>query len=190
MPRLGYKPTEEHKKNISLVKLGKPIKKSPKSKPMALEHKKKIGLANLGHRHSEETRKKMSLTRKGKAGIWMKGRKLSEETKRKMSLARTRNPNQVFTNSSIELKIQKLLQEAKIEFEVNYPILGRPDIFIKPNICIFADGCYWHRCPECGFQESIKKEREKDKRITTELQKQGYIVFRFWEHEINQLPVR
>ena len=163
MPKQGYKPTEEHKR--------------------------KIGLANLGHRHSDEVKKRMSLASKGKKGIWMQGRKHSEETKKKMSLARTKSPNRVLLNTSIELKIQQLLRECGIEFEINYPILGRPDIFIKPNVCIFADGCYWHKCSECGFQESIKKEKEKDKKITTELQGQGYIVIRLWEHDIKQLLV-
>ena len=37
--------TEEHKRRISFAKLGKPIKKSPKSVPMTDEHKYKISLA-------------------------------------------------------------------------------------------------------------------------------------------------
>lgn len=93
-------------------------------------------------------------------------------------------PASVFKNTSIELRVQNLLKENKIDFETHYSVLGHPDIFIKPNICIFVDGCYWHKCSECGFEESIRKEKEKDKRITQELQKQGYLVIRIWEHEI------
>lgn len=36
-------------------------------------------------------------------------------------------------------------------------------------------------------EESIKKEIEKDKRITQELQKQDYLVIRLWEHEIKNM---
>ena len=88
--------------------------------------------------------------------------------------------------TTIELNLQKLLRDNGIKFETHYPILGQPDIFVKPNICIFADGCYWHKCTECGHEESIRKEREKDKQVTRTLQSQGYTVIRLWEHEINK----
>ena len=87
-----------------------------------------------------------------------------------------------FKDTSIELKLQNFLKEQGIEFQTHYPILGQPDIFIKPNICIFADGCYWHKCSQCGFDEL----KQRDKQVNEELQKQGYIVIRIWEHEINK----
>lgn len=59
--------------------------------------------------------------------------------------------------------------------------IGQPDIFIEPNICLFIDGCYWHKCPTCGFGNG----RERDMFVTGELQKQGYVVIRLWEHEVN-----
>ena len=90
-----------------------------------------------------------------------------------------------FKDTSIEIKLQNILKENGIKFQKHYPILGQPDIFIKPNICIFADGCYWHKCPECGYVDL--KTNEKDAKITTELQKQGYVVIRLWEHQIKQL---
>ena len=44
--------------------------------------------------------------------------------------------------------LQKLLKTKKIPFIKHKPILGQPDIFIKPNICIFVDGDYWHANPK------------------------------------------
>ena len=169
--------SEETKKKMSLAKLDK------KREPFSEEHKRKLSLGNKGKhyfKHSEEAKKKISLAIKGTKRL-----PCSEEHKIKLRLARLK---QVISckDTSIELKIKTLLEENNIDFERHYPILGRPDFFIKPNICIFADGCYWHRCPECGFQESIRKEKEKDKKITIELQKQGYTVIRLWEHQINK----
>ena len=177
MSTLGYKYSEESKKKMSLAKLGK--KRKPFSEKTKRIISKNHAMFWLGRKQSEEHKKKISKA--------ISGRSISEETRRKISEWNTFNPNRKFHNTSIEVKLQQLLRDAGIEFETNYPILGRPDIFIKPNICIFADGCYWHKCPECGFEESIKKEIEKDKRITQELQKQDYLVIRLWEHEIKNM---
>ena len=73
--------------------------------------------------------------------------------------------------------LQKQLTKAKIKHSTQkYTLPGTPDIFIEPNICIFADGDYWHTRPG---------EQEKDKKINKQLKKMGYIVFRFWEHTIH-----
>lgn len=113
---------------------------------------------------------------KGKTGVY------SQETIEKIRQARLRQviPNK---DTSIEMKIQNLLKENSIPFSMHYPILGQPDIFIKPNICIFADGCYWHHCRDCGFGCG----REKDEKINRELTQQGYKVIRLWEHQINTI---
>lgn len=58
-------------------------------------------------------------------------------------------------------------------------IVGKPDIFIEPNICIFADGDYWH---------NTEKSKIRDIFVNQELNKQNYKVLRFWEHEINKEP--
>ena len=183
-PRRGIKLSEETKKKMSLARKGKPS-------------------WNKGKKFSEESRKKMSLAQKRTPKPWLKNRKFSEKWKRKLSEATKRNPSRywlgrkrpeilnwinnvkVFKETSIELKLQKLLKENNIQFKSNYPILGyRPDIFIEPNICIFADGCYWHKCSECGFVDKLVNE--KDARITKHLQVSGYTVIRIWEHDIRK----
>jgi len=45
------------------------------------------------------------------------------------------------------------------------------------NVVIYCDGEYWHRLPG---------RPEKDSRITINLEKEGFKVFRFWENEIKQ----
>ena len=85
--------------------------------------------------------------------------------------------------TKIELKLRKILKINKIIFISNKSIyfkderfLTQPDIFIEPNICIYADGDYWHR---------LQGRVEKDERINKLLKKYGYIVIRFWEKEIH-----
>lgn len=65
---------EERRHNIS---------KTMKGGTLSEEHKKKIGAAIKGRKHSSETRHKMSLAKIGNQ--FNKGRKLSEETKHKLS---------------------------------------------------------------------------------------------------------
>lgn len=81
-----------------------------------------------------------------------------------------------FEDTSIELKMQNILKENKIKFEKHKAIIGQPDIFVEPNICIFCDGDYWHTLP--GRQQ-------RDTYVNEKLKEQGYTVLRFWEHEIN-----
>ena len=93
-----------------------------------------------------------------------------------------------FENTYIEVAIQQFLKKLGISFRTQEPIfrLGNRDIFIpipgKPGLIVEADGCFFHNCPLCF---PGKRGRYKDKRITKELEKRGYIVLRFWEHQIN-----
>lgn len=85
-------------------------------------------------------------------------------------------------DTSIELKLQDELKKRKIPFYKNYPVGGcsLADIYLKEyKTVIYADGVYWHNYPH-GL--------EKDKRVNNRLKKQGFKVFRFWEHEINENP--
>lgn len=168
--------------------------KGRKKPPRSESHKRNMSLALKGHTTSLETRKKISLALKGKPlteetkskiSLANKGKIRSEETKRKISKGMKGNCNSPkmypFINTSIELKVQSLLKESGIEFFTQYPIFGRPDIFIKPNIAIFCDGCYWHKCPQCGFGSGL----ERDKEVSEKLTEQGFKVIRLWEHQIS-----
>ena len=54
------------------------------------------------------------------------------------------------------------------------------------------DGCYWHGCPEHHTQSAanaeywagkIARDIARDAETTDYLQKAGWTVLRFWEHE-------
>lgn len=79
--------------------------------------------------------------------------------------------------TNIELKLQSLLLSMDIEFTTQKPLLGVTvtDIFIEPNVAIFADGSYWH---------SGAMKEYKDTEKTRKLVKAGYVVLRLAEKEI------
>lgn len=125
-------------------------------------------------KHTKKSRKKMSEIKKGKNNPFY-GKFHSKRTIEKLRQARLK---QIFPikDTSIEIVLQDALKFKGIVFRTHEPIMGQPDIFIEPNVCIFADGDYWHNWPN---------GKEKDKKITQSLKNQGYKVIRFWEHEIN-----
>jgi len=85
------------------------------------------------------------------------------------------------TNTSIELKLQKHLDNWGIQYTTQVPLLGITaiDIFVKPNVCVYANGNYWHNYPN---------GTESDDKITQTLENSGYKVFRFWGSEIRENP--
>jgi len=180
---------------------------------------------NLGIPRTEEEKKKMSENRKG-IESWFKGKHHSEETKRKLSeskkgkvsgkdnpmfgkthtletrkIIRKKRWDQVVPtkDTKFELSIQSLLREKGIEFEKHKSILGQPDIFIKPNLCIFLDGDFHHANPSKYSDDAIiwnerisktsgrrmttitaKMIQEKDKRIREELRAEGKKIIAGW----------
>ena len=61
------------------------------------------------------------------------------------------------------------------------------DIFIpSKNMIIECDGCFWHGCENCGHNKHKISLRSKknDSIINDEIINQGYILHRFWEHDI------
>ena len=78
----------------------------------------------------------------------------------------------------------------------NKTIFGKPDIaFIARKIAVFCDGDFWHGYDWGNAQNEIKSNRDfwipkiernmqRDQEVTTRLQEQGWVVLRFWGHEI------
>lgn len=116
------------------------------------------------------------------------------------SLQRSRNMAAIKgKNTSPEVKIRKMLYHRGIRgYRIHYPLPGKPDIvFTKQKVVIFIDGCYWHKCPQCFqepqtnrdfWMEKINGNVKRDERVNQELIDSGWIVLRFWEHEIRKIP--
>lgn len=95
--------------------------------------------------------------------------------------------------SKIELKMIRCLEEAKIDFSYQPKLFGKPDFLIQPNIVVFCDSSFWHGRDWRKLQsqlsghwlEHIQKNRKRDKIVNRTLKKEGYVVLRFWDFEIN-----
>ena|SRR3989338_1539523 len=70
----------------------------------------------------------------------------------------------------------------------------KPDMtMVSRRICIFVDGCFWHKCPKCFrlpksnkryWKPKLARNVERDKEQEKYLIKHGWRVIRIWEHEI------
>lgn len=96
-----------------------------------------------------------------------------------------------------EILLRKALWSKGFRYRKNYHALpGKPDIvFLKKKIAIFIDGEFWH-----GFNWAIKKQKikanrqywiakierniQRDLENNIALKSAGFVVIRFWEHEI------
>lgn len=79
-------------------------------------------------------------------------------------------------------------------YRKNWPkVVGKPDLaWPGRRIAVFVDGCFWHCCPthfrfpktrSNWWQEKLSKTIQRDRKTTRELQRLGWVVLRFWEHE-------
>lgn len=71
---------------------------------------------------------------------------------------------------------------------------GQPDVFIPSlRLAIFADGCFYHGCPEHGhvpksnvefWLTKLTRNRRRDRARRRALRRMGFAVWSFWEHEL------
>jgi DNA mismatch endonuclease (patch repair protein) len=74
-------------------------------------------------------------------------------------------------------------------------IAGKPDFAHREaRLAIFIDSCFWHGCPlhlrrpssnTDYWQQKIKRNRARDRRVTAELKANGWQVLRIWEHSVS-----
>ncbi len=143
--------------------------------------KERLGCINL-----PETREKIR-----QAAIeQFKDPKQREASRERMIKILLSPKNSYFKNTSIEIKMQNELLKRKVLFEKHKSLLKRyvVDLFIKPNIVIECDGCFYHSCKQCGFTKYYQNMPARDTRKTSDLIQNGFRVYRFWGHEINSSP--
>ena len=163
MPHKNYIQTEEHRANIGLALKGRIFTNT---------WRQNLSNSLLGYKQTEEHKHKQSLVMLGNQNAL--GYRHTKEAKQKI---REKRWKQIFPpkDTYIEIQLQEALSECNIEYEKHKPIIGQPDIFIKPNICIFADGKYWHTLPGRQGYDMI---------VNNELRDLGYEVIRFWGSDI------
>jgi DNA mismatch endonuclease, patch repair protein len=94
-----------------------------------------------------------------------------------------------------EILLRRELWEKGYRYRKHHKDAHNADIaFPGKKLAIFIDGDFWHgynwielgKVPPAGFwQKKIKRNIERDQRYTKELEGDGWTVFRFWEHEVN-----
>lgn len=99
-------------------------------------------------------------------------------------------------NTKIEITVETWLKKKRVAYERHVPMTGNPD-FVLPgrDIVIFVDGDFWHgyrmgpkRLAKMKkfWKEKISKNKLRDRRVTRNLKRNGWIVIRLWEHEIHK----
>jgi len=203
----GKKHSEETKKKMSLLKIGK--ENSLKGIPRSKETIQKMSDSAKGKHSSPKTEfKKGQLSpKKGKTFETLYGKERAIKMKK---LIKERRARQVFPikDTSIEIKIQNFLTKLHLEYFTHKYISGitnsyQCDIFIpkqetegviiNKKTIIECDGCFWHCCPICRQKDKKNewqlKQKEKDKLRTKELIQKGFRVLRLWEHEIRPMKI-
>jgi DNA mismatch endonuclease (patch repair protein) len=69
----------------------------------------------------------------------------------------------------------------------------RPDVvFTRAKVAVFIDGCFWHCCPDHGqipkanrsyWAPKLARNVERDRRNDAALERDGWEVLRFFEHD-------
>lgn len=95
-----------------------------------------------------------------------------------------------------ELIVRKLAHVRGLRFRNHLKHLhGCPDlVFVRAGVLVFVDGDFWHgwRFPTWSsklapyWKKKIENNRRRDQRNFRRLRRQGWLVVRIWEHEINR----
>ena len=99
--------------------------------------------------------------------------------------------------SAMEREFVKAIRGAGIKYRKNVRIYGTPDmILVGSKILIFLDSCFWHGCryhcrkPKSNTpfwnREKLTRNRRRDAKVTRFYRKRGFVVLRFWEHQIRK----
>ncbi len=98
-------------------------------------------------------------------------------------------------DSKIETLFRKELWKAGFRYHKNSgKYFGKPDIVLpKYKKAIFVDSCFWHGCKKhCRiptarkkyWTEKITRNIARDKEVSKYYKKQGWKIFRIWEHDL------
>jgi len=99
-------------------------------------------------------------------------------------------------DSKIEVDFRKAIWKAGFRYSKNpTKYFGKPDLVLKKHkTVIFVDSCFWHGCKKhCRipsirknyWTQKIARNAERDKEVSKHYKKQGWNIFRVWEHEIS-----
>lgn len=101
-------------------------------------------------------------------------------------------------DTSPELAVRRLVHAAGLRYRVDFAPLDdhrrlRADlVFTRVHVAVFVDGCFWHGCPQHHtvakinadyWARKVQSNIDRDQRVNTLLERAGWTVLRFWEHD-------
>jgi DNA mismatch endonuclease (patch repair protein) len=156
------------------------MSESKKGCKISEEHKQKIAQKLIGQKRSEQARKNMSIAQN------------RPEVKEKLKLARIEGRIK-YRSSSIEIILRGMLDTIDVRHLNNKTVkeitsFHQFDIVVPElKLVLEADSCFWHGC-EKHFGNKLNawqlKTRERDAWINAQVDKSGWKILRFWEHEL------
>jgi len=98
-------------------------------------------------------------------------------------------------DSKIETLFRKELWKLGFRYSKNSgKYFGKPDIVLKQHkTVIFVDSCFWHGCTKhCRvpttrksyWVKKITRNIARDEEVKRHYKKQGWRIFRVWEHDL------
>jgi DNA mismatch endonuclease Vsr len=98
--------------------------------------------------------------------------------------------------------MESALRAEKLKPKKHLDVFGRPDFaFLRERVAVFCDSHFWH-----GFKWKEKKKEirrnklfwiakisanmRRDIQVNKKLRKDGWLVLRFWEHQILRSPAK
>ena len=98
-------------------------------------------------------------------------------------------------NTGPERAMEAALRRTRFRFECHAPDLpGRPDFVLRSRrIAVFVDGDFWHGWDFDHWRDKLSEKwenkivanRERDRMNDSRLVDEGWLVLRFWEHEVS-----
>lgn len=199
---LGRIVSTETRRKISLSNMGK--QRSDKTrkilselnlgKTLSVETRVAMSKSRMGRRVSNQTKEKIKMALIGKSfskthkiNVGISNRKKAKDPNI-LSKIREARLKQIFPmrDTKPERMMQIALSLHGIKYQKHKSILGQPDIFIEPNICIFVDGDYSHANPtkykasDRIYGKLAAEKWARDSYVTHELSQKGYQVIRIW----------
>ncbi|WP_296061491.1 DNA mismatch endonuclease Vsr, partial [uncultured Ellagibacter sp.] len=104
-------------------------------------------------------------------------------------------------NTKPELLMRERLRAAGLGgYRLQWKVAGHPDIaWPGKKVCMFVNGCFWHRCPHCKLSTpkknveywTAKFERnvERDRENVAALEADGWRVHVVWECELKKKTI-
>ena len=99
-------------------------------------------------------------------------------------------------DTGLETRVRSELHKRGFRFRKHLKELpGKPDIvFTKAKVAVFIDGDFWHGYRFSTWEHKISdfwktkisKNRERDAKNHRKLRKEGWMVIRIWQHDIER----